>query len=176
MVRILNGMFYFLKFILLLVAFGTSLYVLIAMYQRLEKDMFNLIYVFIPYAVLLVLFIINMFFKQTGVTKNVFFNLTCCLVFFTIAFLALRSVFDVNMIYRWKNTYHINFNFYSDMLTFINVMMYGLCIADGFLMFSEGGFIFKRKNKENKSLKEKKDKKAREEKPIAVQVDDEETL
>ena len=170
MVKILNGMFYFLKFILLLAAFGTSLYVLIAMYQRLEKDMVNLIFVFIPYIVLLALFIINMFFRQTGVTKNVFFNITCCLVFFTIAFLALRSIFDVNMIYRWKNTYHINFNFFSDMLTFINVMIYGLCIADVFLMFSEGRFGFNKKKKENNSLKEKNNKK---EKPIAVQIDDE---
>ncbi len=170
MVKILNGMFYFLKFVLLLAAFGTSLYVLIAMYQRLEKDMINLIYVFIPYIVILVLFIINMFFRQTGVTKNVFYNITCCLVFFTIAFLALRSVFDVNMIYRWKNTYHINFNFYSDVLTFINVMIYGLCIANVFLMFSESSFKLNKKKENNKGSTLKK------EKPVAVQLDDEETL
>ena len=175
MVKILNGMFYFLKFVLLLAAFGTSLYVLIAMYQRLEKDMINLIYVFIPYIVILVLFIINMFFRQTGVTKNVFYNITCCLVFFTIAFLALRSVFDVNMIYRWKNTYHINFNFYSDVLTFINVMIYGLCIANVFLMFSESSFKLNKK-KEIKDAVIGKSSTLKKEKPVAVQLDDEETL
>lgn len=173
MTRILNGMFYFLKFLLMLLAFGTSLYVLIAMYQRLDKDMFGLINIFMPYIILFGLFVVNIFFRQHGVTKNVFFNLTCCLVFFTISFLALRSKFDAMMIYSMKNSYHINFNFFSDSITFINVMLYGLCIADFFLMFSD--MNVKRKSKAkvvNQNIKTKNH-----EKPIAVQIeDDEETL
>ena len=177
MTRILNGMFYFLKFILMISAFGSSLYVLILMYQRLNKNMFDLIKVFIPYIVLIILFIINIFFRQHSVTRNVFYNLTCCIVFATVTLLAFRARFDESMILIFKTSYHTNFDFFSDMLAFVNVMIYGLCIADVFLALSEARFSFGRKPKKvekNKNVKNKQTKK--EKKPIAVQIEDEETL
>ncbi len=174
MTKILNGMFYFLKFVLIVAAFGSSLYVLIAMYQRLDKNMFDLLKVFIPYIVLIIIFIFNIFLKQHSVTKNVFYNLTCCLVFATITLLACRAIFDSSMLMKLKTSYNVNFDFYSDMLTFINVMLYGLCIADIFLVLSDAKFKFGKKNKIQENSKN--DKVHKKEKPVAVQIEDEETL
>ena len=174
MTKILNGMFYLLKFLLIVLAFGSSLYVLVAMYRRLDKNMIDLLRVFIPYIVLVVLWILNIFFRQQSVTKNVFYNLTCCLVFATIILLACRALFDESMILILKTKYHTNFDFFSDMLTFANVMIYGLCIADVFLALSDAKFKFGKKDK--KVDNHRNDRPRKKEKPIAVQIEDEETL
>ncbi len=166
MTRILNGLFYFLKFILFVAAFGASLYVMVKMYQRLDKDMLQMIKVFIPHMIILLLFIINMFARQKVVTTNVFFNLTCCLVFFTITLLAVRAIADPYMIYSMKNEARIDFNYFSDSITFINVLIYGLCLGDVFLMFS-GGFRKKKKEVNDEDMHSHKDKKH-----IAVPVKD----
>lgn len=164
MTKIFNGLFYFLKFILYVVAVGASLYVLFRMYQRLNKPLVQLFNVFIPHIVLFVLFAINMFFRQKAVTKNVFFNLTCCLVFGTISFLALRSILDPYMVYNLKNSFNINFNYFSDAVAFITVMLYGLCIADIFLMLSDIHFKKKKKVETPQINNHHEDK-------IAVQID-----
>ena len=174
MTKILNGMFYLLKFLLIVLAFGSSLYVLVAMYKRLDKNMIDLLRVFIPYMVLIVLWILNIFFRQESVTKNVFYNLTCCIVFATVILLACRSLFDESMILMLKTKYHVNFDFFSDMLTFVNVMIYGLCISDVFLALSGARFGFRKKHKnvENHG----NDRVHKKDRPIAVQIEDEETL
>ena len=165
MTRILNGMFYFLKFILFILAFGMSLFVMVKMYQRLNKDMIQLVKIFVPHIIIIILFIVNMFLRQKTVTKNVFFNLTCCLVFFTICVLAFRAFADPYMIYSLKNSAKINFNYFSDSITFINIMLYGLCLSDFFLMFSNG---FHKKRKIRNDFPDNRNK---EEKRIAVQID-----
>ena len=174
MTKILNGMFYLLKFLLIVLAFGSSLYVLVAMYKRLDKNMIDLLRVFIPYMVLIVLWILNIFFRQQSVTKNVFYNLTCCLVFATIILLACRALFDESMILILKTKYHTNFDFFSDMLTFVNVMIYGLCISDVFLALSDLKFNTKKKN--NNINNHRNDRVHKKDRPIAVQIEDEETL
>ena len=168
MTKIFNGLFYFLKFILYVVAVGTSLFVLFRMYQRLEKPLIGLIYVFIPHILIFALFAINIFFWQKAVTKNVFFNLTCCLVFATIAFVGLRAVLDPYMVYSLKNSFNINFNYFSDGISFFNVMIYGLCIADVFLALSD--MHFKKKNKANPQNNNVNNNEHHEDK-IAVQID-----
>ena len=141
------------------------------------KNMVDLIRVFIPYIVLIILFIINIFFRQYSVTRNVFYNLTCCIVFATIILLAFRARFDESMILILKTDYHTNFDFFSDMLAFVNVMIYGLCIADVFLALSEARFSFGRKPKKVEKTKNVKNKQTKKEKkPSAVQIEDEETL
>ena len=102
MKKIFNALFYVFKFFLLIAAFGLTLYILIRMNIRLEQNIASILPRFIPYFILLVLFMINIIFKQTGVTKNVFYNLTCCLVFVTIVFVSYRAIFDTNMVMNFK--------------------------------------------------------------------------
>ena len=151
MKRIFNGLFYGLKFLLLIGAFGLTLFILIRMNIRLEKDMMSILPQFIPFIILLVLFIINMILRQVGVSKNLFYNLTCCLVFTTIILVGCRAVLDTNMVLNAKYGYGIDFNFFDNFLPYIKIMLYGLIIADILFMFRE-----KDKEIEEKSKKQKK--------------------
>lgn len=133
MKRIFNGLFYGLKFLLLIGAFGLTLFILIRMNLRLEKDIMSILPQFIPFLVLLVLFIINMILKQVGVSKNLFYNLTCCLVFTTIILVGCRAILDTNMVLNAKYGYGIDFNFFDNFLSYIKIMLYGLIIADNII-------------------------------------------
>lgn len=137
MKKIFNYLFYGLKFLLLIGALGLTLFIMIRMNVRLEKSMTSIIPVLIPFVLLLIIFIINMIFKQKGVTDNIFYNLTCCLVFATILFACYRAMFDTNMVLNEKYGYGIDFNYFDNFVAYINIMLYGLFIADIFFMFRE---------------------------------------
>lgn len=137
MKKIFNYMFYGLKFLFLIGAFGLTLFIMIRMNVRLEKSMVSILPVFIPFVLLLVVFIINMIFKQKGVSDNLFYNITCCLVFATIIFVCYRAMFDTNMVLNEKYGYGVDFNFFDNFVAYINIMLYGLFIANIFFMFKE---------------------------------------
>ena len=137
MKKIFNGLFYFFKFILLIASFGLALFILIRMNVRLEKNMISVLPEFIPFILLLIVFIINMAFKQVGVTKNLFYNLTCCLAFATIICVCLRAIFDTNMVLNEKYGYGIDFNFFDNFIAYIKIMLYSLLLANILLMFRE---------------------------------------
>ena len=59
MKKIFNGLFYGLKFLLLVAAFGLTLFILIRMNMRLNKDITSIISEFVPFAILLILFFVN---------------------------------------------------------------------------------------------------------------------
>ncbi len=151
MKKIFNGLFYGLKFLLFVVAFGLTLFILIRMNMRLNKDFTSIISEFIPFVILLILFIVNLLFKQKNISKNLFYNLTCCLVLSTIIVVALRSLLDTNMVLNEKYGYGVDFNFFDNFIPYIKIMLYGLSIADILFMFRE---------KDNDKIKdEKKSKK-----------------
>lgn len=137
MKKIFNILFYILKFILLIAAFGLTLFIIIRMNVRLDKSVMSSFKSFIPFVVLFILFIVNMIFRQKGVTDNLFYNLTCCLVLSTIIVVSLRSMLDTNMVLNEKYGYGIDFNFFDNFLAYINIMLYGLSIANIFFMFKE---------------------------------------
>ena len=137
MKKIFNILFYVLKFILLIAAFGLTLFILIRMNIRLDKSITDSLSNFIPFIILFILFIVNMILKQSSVTKNVFYNLTCCLVLGTIVLVSLRSILDTNMVLNGKYGYGIDFNFFDNFLAYINIMLYGLSIANILFMFRE---------------------------------------
>ena len=124
MKKIFNILFYGLKFLLFIAAFGLTLFIFVRMNMRLEKSIVSVLPELIPFAALLVIFVINMLFKQTGITKNLFYNLTCCLVLGTIVFVCYRTIFDTNMVLFYR--YGIDYNpaFLSDNLSAIQAMLY----------------------------------------------------
>ena len=151
MKKIFNILFYVLKFILLIAAFGLTLFIFVRMNIRLEKNMVTAIPHFIPFILILVAFIINLIFRQEGVTKNLFYNLTCCLVFSTIIWACCRAIFDTNMVLNEKYGYGIDFNFFDNFVPYIKIMVYGLVVANVFFMFKE---------RDKKGIKSKKLKEA----------------
>lgn len=152
MKRIFNGLFYGLKFLLLIAAFALALFIFIRMSMRLGNNITTVLPQFIPFLVLLVLFIINMLFKQEGVTKCVFYNLTCCLVLATIVLVSLRAIFDTNMVLNGKYGYGIDFNFFDNFISYINIMLYGLSLANILFMFKEKNKHKKENDNDPKTL------------------------
>ena len=137
MKKIFNSLFYILKYLLLIAAFGLTLFILIRMNVRLDKDMMTILPELISFALLLILFVLNMIFRQSSVSDNIFYNLTCCLVLGTIIFVDLRSVLDTNMVLNAKYGYDIDFKFFDNFIAYIKIMLYGLSIANILFMVRE---------------------------------------
>lgn len=130
MEKIINGFFSILKFLLLLVCFMVTFYIIMNMYQRLEKNIIECIPTMLPYVILLFLFILNFIFKQKSVNNCMFYNISCCFAFTVILFAAYRSIFDSSMVMILKLGYHINFNYFADVIAPMKVMLYLLIISN----------------------------------------------
>lgn len=148
MKKILNGIFMFLKFILLILGFGLSFFIVLSMYKRVDKNLVGSIPIFTPYIIILLIFFINIIFGQKSVNRNLFYNLTCCLVFSCIVIVCLRAILDKNMLLNSIMGYNINFSYFNDFISFMKIMLYGLSLANIFFMIHE-----------------------KEEKPIATKID-----
>lgn len=137
MIKILNGFFNLLKYILLLISFMFTFYIILSMYERLEKSIVEAFSTFIPYLVLFLLMSFNMIFRQKQVTGNLFFNLTSCLVFGVFVFVGYRALMDEAMVTRYLTDYNIAFQYFSDMVAPLNAMLYLLIAGDICLIFTK---------------------------------------
>ncbi len=146
MIKIINAIFSILKVLLLLISFVFTFYIIIHMYQRLEKNMIDAISNFIPFVLLFILFAINIIFKQKSVNQCFFYNVTCCLVFVMLLFAVYRTFFDRNMIAIIRLGYDINFNYFADIIAPMKAMLYILSLSNVLLMLEN--FHWKPKNKE----------------------------
>ncbi len=140
MTKILNKFLLLLKNLLLIVALLVTIYIIAFSYRNLEKsisdNLFEFISIILPFILLLIVNGINIFFKQKEVNDNLFYNITSFMVMLTILVFCLRSLFDQNM-YLWhKNDYKINFNYFSDQLTAIKFLLYGLSFSNIILMIN----------------------------------------
>lgn len=158
MTKILNKLFRILHIIMLPILLIATIYIVMFMFQRLEKEIFGANFleflgVIFPYLLLIILNIINMFLKQNNVKDNLFYNTTAFLVMIVITVFCLRALFDQNMFLWHKYGYDMNFNYFSDQIAPMKVMLYGLSIANVVLMID--GYI-KFDNKSEKNLKAKK--------------------
>ena len=158
MTKILNKLFRILHIIMLPILLVATIYIVMFMFQRLEKEIFGANFteflgVIFPYLLLIILNIINMFLKQNNVKDNLFYNTTAFLVMIVITVFCLRALFDQNMFLWHKYGYNMNFNYFSDQIAPMKVMLYGLSIANVVLMID--GYI-KSENKSEKNLKAKK--------------------
>ena len=130
MKKVLNGMVSVLKLILLFASFVLTFYIVMAMYQRLEKNIIDALDIFIPYVVLLILLLLNHVLGQKNVTSNIFYNITCCLVFSLFIFVSYRTMFDNHMILSLKNSYNMSFQFFSDMISPFKALLYLLIMSN----------------------------------------------
>lgn len=145
MSRTINFIFSLLKILLLLVSFVLTFYIIINMYQRLEKNMVDAIKNFIPFILLFILFSLNFVLKQKSVNSCFFYNLTCCLVFTLILIAGYRTFFDKNMVVMVRLGYGINFNYFADIIAPMRAMLYMLCLSNVLLMIE--GYKLKPKKK-----------------------------
>lgn len=136
MTSIINKIFGILKYILLIIAFVLTLYIIIYMYHRLNKSLIQSYKIFIPFIMIFILFCTNFLFNKKKVQKNLFYNITCCLVFSLIIFVDYRTIFDTYMLANTKLGYNINFNYFNDFLIPLKIMLYGLSIINVLLMIN----------------------------------------
>lgn len=134
MIKIINTILSVFKMFLLLICFVFSFFIIINMYRRLEKDMFDAIFNFIPFVLLFILFAVNFVLKQKSVNSCIFYNVTCCLVFLMIIFAAFRTFTDQNMVLIIRLGYDINFNYFADIIAPMRAMLYMLCVSNVLLM------------------------------------------
>lgn len=125
-----------LKILLLLTSFGLSFYIVLSMYSRVDKGIMEAIPIFLPFILLMIAFSINISLKQKSVNNNLFYNLTCCLVFVCICLVSLRAILDQNMVLNEIMGYNINFSYYGDFIVFMKMMMYGLLISNIIFIFT----------------------------------------
>lgn len=124
MEKILSKLFGFLKYILLIVAFGLVFFGIMKTYARLEKPLTDAVNIFIPFAFVLLMYVVNLFKKNKHVSDNLFFNFVSVLTFVVIIIICLRSLFDTNMI-LWSK-YNIDFNpaYFADNISLIKSLLY----------------------------------------------------
>ena len=142
MVKIFNKIFSILKLLLLVASFVLSLYIMLNMYESLEKDPFGkdfmeFIGVLIPFFCLLIVYVINITFKQKSINDNIFYNITCFIILLTILYMGIRSLMDSNLVLWHKTAYHINFDYFADQIFQIKAMLFGLFVTD-ILLIIEG--------------------------------------
>ena len=139
MIKIANKIFYILKNIMLPIVLVATIYIIMFMFKRLEKEIFGanlmeFIGVIAPFVVILILSVVNATLKQDNIRNNLFYNITSFIVMFTICIFCYRALFDQNMFLWHKYGYNINFNYFADQVAPIKVMLYGLSIANILLM------------------------------------------
>ena len=134
MKKILNIMFDILKYVLLLGAFGITLFIIVRMNARLNKSFSSVISEFIPFLLIFILYVINIIFKQDSVNDNIFYNLTSCIVFATIIVVGYRAFADKNMVLNEKYGYGVDFNYFNTFIAYMKIMLYGLSVSNVLFM------------------------------------------
>lgn len=134
MKKILSKIFNIIKFILMFVSFSLILIGVLFTYKRLDKSILEAFNIFLPFIIIIVLTIVNMFSKKAKVSENLLFNFTSILVFLCIIIIGIRAKFDTNMLLYHK--YQINYNpsYLSDNLSSIKVLLYCLSGANLFIL------------------------------------------
>ena len=135
MKKVINIILSLLKYVLLIAAFALTLFIILKMNMRLNKSLADSVFIFVPYGILLLLYILNGFLNKKAITENLFYNLTSVLVFCTNVVVGLRAIFDTNMLYNAIQKMGVNFNYFNDYLAFNRIMLYGLIIANIVFMF-----------------------------------------
>ena len=147
---VLAGLFGFLKYLLLIISFGLVFFGIMTTYSRLNKSLLDAIGVFLPFALVLLVFIISMIMHSKLSKSKLLFNFVSCLVFVVTIIIGLRSMLDKNMLLYYK--YQINFNptFFADNLSAIEFMLYMIFVSNVLLIICD---VLKKK-KNNNDLKD----------------------
>lgn len=145
--KILAKMFGILKILLFILSIMSVLFGILSTYSRLEKSLLDAISIFIPFILLLVIYIVNLIRRDSKINDNLFLNFVSCIVFTAIIVFGVRAKLDTNMVLYYK--YGINYNpsFFSDNLTFVVSMLYCLIVSNFFLIVAS---ILGKEKKKNK--------------------------
>ena len=95
---ILSKVFGFLKYILLIVSLGLVLFGIMTTYSRLNKPLLEAVSVFVPFVLVLLVFVVSLVMRSKLSDSKLLFNFVSCFVFVVTIIIGLRSMFDKNML------------------------------------------------------------------------------
>ena len=121
---VLSKLFGFFKYILLIISFGFVFYGIMVTYNRLGKPLTDAISTFIPFAFVLIMFIVLLFVKGNHDNNKLLLNFVSCFAFLVIIIVCLRSMYDKNMLLYYKYQMKFNPAFFADNLSAIHMMLY----------------------------------------------------
>ena len=129
--KIINRILFYLKVLLLLIAFSMTLYILLIRMDTNGLSAWTIFPLFIPLLLLLIAFVFG-FFLNIG-SENIFFNIVCVLVLLAIIIIDCRTIFDSNIISLTK----VNLNFFDLQVNKIKIMLYLTIISNILLIIYE---------------------------------------
>ena len=134
MIKIFNYLLNFIKVVLILVSFTLVSYISLFMYKDLNKDIlhnylleFSLI--LLPFIILIFIYIYTLISKNKTVNENMYFSLVNFICLSAILVICLRTIFDKNIVEHYLHDVSISYNYFTDYLSFIKVMIYSLIIS-----------------------------------------------
>lgn len=133
MPKLVNGILFFIKIILLLFDFILTLYIMLLMNSLREGELLNLIMVCVPLLLSLIVFVVCFFFKIGN--DNLLFNISSILALITILTVDFRTICDRNMVMWIKD--NINFYYFRNNINLIKILCYSMFIGNLCTIYSE---------------------------------------
>lgn len=127
--KTINKIFFYLKIFLLLIAFSFSLYISFMRMDFMSSSMLSVLPTFIPFLVLLIIFVITMF-NNKG--NKLYYNVASTLAFTAIIIITFRTIFDKNIIAYPAS---INLNFYNTQESKLKILLYLMIIGNIMLLY-----------------------------------------
>lgn len=149
--NIFSKFFFFLRYILIVIAFLLVLWGIMFTYQRLEKPLSEAINVLLPFLLVFIVFIVNLFVAKKSCSENLLFNFGSVLIMLVIILIGLRAKFDTNMLVYHKYNISYNSAYLADNLAMIESMLY--IVFGSNILLIIGGLSSKKEKK--KDIKDK---------------------
>ena len=123
------GLFY-LKVIVLLIAFSLSLYISFMRVDYYNQSILNIIPLFLPFLLLLILFVFQFAFNKNN--GNLLNNLSCVLAFIAIIIICIRTIFDSNIINSFGK---LSFDFFTNQEVRMKLLLYLMLVGNLCLLY-----------------------------------------
>ena len=153
MSNIFSKVFFFLRYILIVIAFLLIFMGIMFTYQRLEKSLSESISVLLPFVLVFMVFSINLFVSKKSCSENLLFNFGTFLILIVVVLIGLRAKFDTNMLIYYKYNISYNSAYLADNLAMIDSMLY-IVFASNILLII-GDLFGKKEAKKNLTGKSK---------------------
>ena len=149
MSNIFSKVFFFLRYILIVIAFLLIFWGIILTYQRLEKPLSESINVILPFVLVFIVFVANLFIAKKACSENLLFNFGSSLILLVIILIGLRAKFDTNMLIYYKYNISYNSAYLADNLAMIESMLYIIFGSNILLIIGE---LFNKKVKKQDTI------------------------
>lgn len=125
-----------IKICFLFILIPITFLLVIQLYSKNGRNIIDSMPLLISFVLLFTLFVINFIYKQESVNKNIFYNVTCILVFIFYTFIIYRTFLDKNILIILKTGSKINYDYFITMINPIKILLYGLSISNVLLILT----------------------------------------